>query len=692
MRIGDRVRSRDTRLPGTVRYVGEITGQKGEWVGVEWDYAVGNYDGSYKGRRYFSCTDRHGAFLRERKLISCTELLAQLRQKYVTDRQVDGLDAMSVTDGYLDTKVQFYGKRKIDVRQGKLEELTEMGLAETDVAFVADYATVAAAAPSCHTLDLSFTAVGDPFLPLELLCAMPNLRVIALTGCAIPWASLTRGRVSSTGRTFSDVCERLSARPPFTLINDNSPLHRGHDTCWGTEDFRVLLSLPGLSGLQFDYATLDLYRCLRANASLTSLQASYSFSGVNIVELISQLASHLTGLRELTLLADGEDEGCHDGTEQGMRHSDDVSGERPAEVPGAGQPPPRAPQNSLAPFDSSFRSSFAEKLRNPSWREEYSALISSAPRRTFQHLDELDTGGAGEEMDLSETTLGGATSTTNLSSTLPSGTSQLPPAALADLKVPDFHAGGNNESGVTTVGQNRALRCLNIGNWNFSRNVLRFLRICLPCLEKLRLGPVGKDIREFAIATLGGTLTRFASRPLDPLVVEDSRRHLVSLWMHACASKSDAEILPFWLDHFEEQVFLRQGDVPLPARVSAALLEREAEVNTAMGYEFKARFSHILSSNEENQSLDETERLYSGRMVRLFLEKENGGERISILVPRSTEIWRLVALSRTRYSVDVSEYTLISRGRAYGEKISSFGRYLSIGDVLGGCEGLLSRR
>ena len=37
---------------GTVRYVGEVAGTKGEWIGVEWDdEGRGRHDGSHDGTR-----------------------------------------------------------------------------------------------------------------------------------------------------------------------------------------------------------------------------------------------------------------------------------------------------------------------------------------------------------------------------------------------------------------------------------------------------------------------------------------------------------------------------------------------------------------------------------------------------------------------------------------------------------------
>jgi tubulin-specific chaperone E len=41
---------------GTIRYVGEVDGTSGVWLGVEWDdQNRGKHDGIKDGKRYFSC-------------------------------------------------------------------------------------------------------------------------------------------------------------------------------------------------------------------------------------------------------------------------------------------------------------------------------------------------------------------------------------------------------------------------------------------------------------------------------------------------------------------------------------------------------------------------------------------------------------------------------------------------------------
>lgn len=40
----------------TVRYIGEVEGTKGEWLGVEWEAEKGKHSGEYQGRKYFECS------------------------------------------------------------------------------------------------------------------------------------------------------------------------------------------------------------------------------------------------------------------------------------------------------------------------------------------------------------------------------------------------------------------------------------------------------------------------------------------------------------------------------------------------------------------------------------------------------------------------------------------------------------
>ncbi len=61
----------------TVRYIGEVAGQEGIWVGLDWDDASrGKHNGSYKGKSYFTCLNGRtsGSLVRQNKLLAVADL------------------------------------------------------------------------------------------------------------------------------------------------------------------------------------------------------------------------------------------------------------------------------------------------------------------------------------------------------------------------------------------------------------------------------------------------------------------------------------------------------------------------------------------------------------------------------------------------------------------------------------------
>ncbi|KAI3635686.1 hypothetical protein MIR68_006324 [Amoeboaphelidium protococcarum] len=65
--VGDRCQVQLTedglKRNGYIRYVGNVNGRQGLWIGVEYDEPVGRHDGSFKGVTYFQCKHGHGSFV-----------------------------------------------------------------------------------------------------------------------------------------------------------------------------------------------------------------------------------------------------------------------------------------------------------------------------------------------------------------------------------------------------------------------------------------------------------------------------------------------------------------------------------------------------------------------------------------------------------------------------------------------------
>lgn len=89
--VGDRVCIPDKELFGFVRFLGEIEGAKGVWVGVELDEPYGKNDGSAKGKYYFRCKPKHGVFARPHQIF-VTISGAKLQEQH------DNLNASMMSD------------------------------------------------------------------------------------------------------------------------------------------------------------------------------------------------------------------------------------------------------------------------------------------------------------------------------------------------------------------------------------------------------------------------------------------------------------------------------------------------------------------------------------------------------------------------------------------------------------------
>uniref|UniRef100_A0A8C5INF1 Dynactin subunit 1 n=1 Tax=Junco hyemalis TaxID=40217 RepID=A0A8C5INF1_JUNHY len=66
LKVGSRVEVIGKGHRGTVAYVGATLFATGKWVGVILDEAKGKNDGTVQGRKYFTCEENHGIFVRHK--------------------------------------------------------------------------------------------------------------------------------------------------------------------------------------------------------------------------------------------------------------------------------------------------------------------------------------------------------------------------------------------------------------------------------------------------------------------------------------------------------------------------------------------------------------------------------------------------------------------------------------------------
>lgn len=67
IQLNDRITLKNN-IPGVVRYIGPVEGRDEEWVGIELDEPRGSNNGCINNKRYFSCSEKHGLFVKYKKL------------------------------------------------------------------------------------------------------------------------------------------------------------------------------------------------------------------------------------------------------------------------------------------------------------------------------------------------------------------------------------------------------------------------------------------------------------------------------------------------------------------------------------------------------------------------------------------------------------------------------------------------
>ncbi|KAM4055067.1 CAP-Gly domain-containing protein [Hirsutella rhossiliensis] len=275
----------------TVRYVGEVAGTTGAWLGVEWDDATrGKHDGSHKRVRYFSClsgSSTAASFVRpSRPADRPQSFIAALREKYASEAPQSGHatpDSQVVISGKVAEEMGFDKVRRklaqlVDLRIVILDGMRVVAAAQDGEGRVAD------TCPSIAHLDLSrnlFERLG----PVVDVCAeLPALRRLSLNGNRFQGV-LSDDSLDGAAAAFRGVDELALGE---TLLNWEE-LCRIATRCPSLATLAVganqLSSLPPV-----DYAGLA--------STLTSINLEY-----NNFEAISDLASltSLVALRNLHL-------------------------------------------------------------------------------------------------------------------------------------------------------------------------------------------------------------------------------------------------------------------------------------------------------------------------------------------------------------------------------------------------------
>ncbi|KAH6634122.1 hypothetical protein B0J18DRAFT_415348 [Chaetomium sp. MPI-SDFR-AT-0129] len=242
--IGER-RSYDGALC-TVRYVGEVAGTTGSWLGVEWDDpSRGKHGGQHKGVRYFSCISKSptaASFVRPTRSPDAPQsFLSALNLKYAGDPEHDKKNPPR--------QIKFSGKiaeevgfEKIRLQQARLDELQFVILDGAQLAVATEDGeegeglSIGRVCPKVLELDLSRN-LFEGFGPVVRICSelrllrslrvngnrfknVLNDEVLASAGDA--FAGVKELALEDTLLSWEEICHIASKFPSLTTLHAGS--------------------------------------------------------------------------------------------------------------------------------------------------------------------------------------------------------------------------------------------------------------------------------------------------------------------------------------------------------------------------------------------------------------------------------------------------------------------------------------
>ncbi|KAL6768265.1 TFCE1 [Auxenochlorella protothecoides x Auxenochlorella symbiontica] len=286
MRVGDRIVLQGTHR-GTIRYIGSVPNQAGEWTGVEWDDASrGKHDGCVAGQRLFTC-QRPGTpatFVRSRKLVESLlpvmSLLEGLRERYCRD-EAPSLDLPSPGQHPKGRGVVVMGRADLLAAASDLTMLAHASVLGMHVAARDPPDDLSQALPSLQDLDAGDTLLGSWHAAATALSSLPALRTLSLAGTRLeavpalppppPLPALRTLVLSSTGVGWGGALRIGRSLPSLAAlclcdesVEDVSPAEKGE--CDLTATF------PALESLDLSGNLLASWRQVAALATLPSLQ------------------------------------------------------------------------------------------------------------------------------------------------------------------------------------------------------------------------------------------------------------------------------------------------------------------------------------------------------------------------------------------------------------------------------------
>ncbi|CAD7011300.1 unnamed protein product [Ceratitis capitata] len=178
--IGTRIKVGDNY--GTVKYVGEVSGYNGIWLGVEWDDPQrGKHSGCHEGKNYFHTQyPNAGSFVRPGKVGPFESLEIAARERYLGYSAESSLDVSLIREAQQKMQASFFevvGMDKIARKQSKFEQLSEVSVDNcpiNEAGYLKDFQVLT-------TLNVSSTLIWNWKIVADICKQVPTLRDLNLS-------------------------------------------------------------------------------------------------------------------------------------------------------------------------------------------------------------------------------------------------------------------------------------------------------------------------------------------------------------------------------------------------------------------------------------------------------------------------------------------------------------------------------
>ncbi|XP_026480040.1 tubulin-specific chaperone E [Ctenocephalides felis] len=170
---------------GTVKYIGQVEGYDGEWIGMDWDDAErGKHNGVVNGKQYFTTRyPKSGSLVRRNKINVGVEFVDALGRRYLHKTDAEYLNPVLLEEcrKVLNTvSFEVVGLNKVGKKQSNLDKLVNICLPGEKISYV-NTKKLNGLCPSAEELSLNHNLISNWRTVADIIEAMPCLRLLDLS-------------------------------------------------------------------------------------------------------------------------------------------------------------------------------------------------------------------------------------------------------------------------------------------------------------------------------------------------------------------------------------------------------------------------------------------------------------------------------------------------------------------------------